>query len=185
MFSLQEVLARLQRTKPKAPLSVHFFCLHSSPVCCKVFLYSSFPFILHWPLDNSWAIFLTVCLSDSSIFTEKKKCTLLYPQTTHTVTNRCGVWLLTTQKSINRPGWWEGEFALFQMPATGGEGRHLSKGQLPLLAKSGVKAFVDRTGGRGPTCKSSRVSSDSHFHIGHSWSDQCMLIVSGTVNLQF
>ena len=33
------------------------------------------------------------------------------------------------------------------MPATGGEGRHLSKGQLPLLATSGVRAFIDRSGG--------------------------------------
>ena len=34
----------------------------------------------------------------------------------------CGVWLLTTQKPIKRPGWWKGKFALFQMLATGGGG---------------------------------------------------------------
>ena len=35
------------------------------------------------------------------------------------VTERvCWVQLLATQKSINRPGWWKGEFALFKMPAT-------------------------------------------------------------------
>jgi len=44
-----------------------------------------------------------------------------------------GVWrvqLLATQKSMNRPGWWKGNFALFQMLATGGgeSGGHLSKG---------------------------------------------------------
>ena len=40
----------------------------------------------------------------------------------------CGVQLLATQK----PGWWKGKFALFQVPETGGEGsRHLSKGWLP------------------------------------------------------
>ena len=37
------------------------------------------------------------------------------------VTERvCWVQLLATQKSINRPGWWKGEFALFKMPATCG-----------------------------------------------------------------
>ena len=45
------------------------------------------------------------------------------------VTERvCKVQLLATQKSINRPGWWKGKFALFQMPATRGwcrEGRCL------------------------------------------------------------
>ena len=28
----------------------------------------------------------------------------------------CGVWLLAAQKPINRPGWWKGKVALFQMP---------------------------------------------------------------------
>ena len=43
----------------------------------------------------------------------------------------CGVRLLTAQKPVNRPGWWKGKFALFQMLATVGEGgRHLSKGRL-------------------------------------------------------
>ena len=31
-----------------------------------------------------------------------------------------GVWLLAAQKPVNRPGWWKGKFALFQMLATGG-----------------------------------------------------------------
>ena len=35
----------------------------------------------------------------------------------------CGrVRLLASPKPINRPGWWKGKFALFQMPATGGRG---------------------------------------------------------------
>ena len=38
------------------------------------------------------------------------------------------VQLLAAQKPINRPGWWEGKFALFQMLTTQGEGGHLSKG---------------------------------------------------------
>ena len=32
------------------------------------------------------------------------------------------VWLIPAQKLINRPGWWKGRFALFQMLATGGGG---------------------------------------------------------------
>ena len=43
-----------------------------------------------------------------------------------------GVWLLTSQKPINRPGWWKGKFAFFQMPANrmglGEGGTRLSKG---------------------------------------------------------
>ena len=27
------------------------------------------------------------------------------------------VWLLAAQKTINRPGWWKGKFALFQVLA--------------------------------------------------------------------
>ena len=37
-----------------------------------------------------------------------------------------GIQVLATQKSINRPGWWKGKFALLQVTATGGQ--HLSKG---------------------------------------------------------
>ena len=38
-----------------------------------------------------------------------------------TVTERfvCGFPLLAAQKRVNRPDWWKGKFALFQMPATG------------------------------------------------------------------
>ena len=34
------------------------------------------------------------------------------------------VWLLAVQKPTNRPGWWKGKAAVFQMPAAvgGGEG---------------------------------------------------------------
>ena len=36
---------------------------------------------------------------------------------------------LPLKRPINRPGWWKGKFALFQMLATKAEGgRHLSKG---------------------------------------------------------
>ena len=32
----------------------------------------------------------------------------------------CGVWLRATQEPVNRPGWWRGKFALFQISATVG-----------------------------------------------------------------
>jgi len=31
------------------------------------------------------------------------------------------VWLLAARKSVNRPGWWKGKFALFHMLATAEE----------------------------------------------------------------
>ena len=33
----------------------------------------------------------------------------------------CELCLPAAQTPINSPGWWKGKFALFQMPATGGE----------------------------------------------------------------
>ena len=60
-----------------------------------------------------------------------------------------GVQLLTAQKPVKRPGWWKGMFALFQVPATGGEGsRHLPKGRLPhTLDQEGVRPFIERVEG--------------------------------------
>ena len=59
-----------------------------------------------------------------------------------------GVWLLAAQKPIlKRQGWWKGEFALFQRPATWGEGRLMSKGRLP-LDKQWVRAFKGEFQGR-------------------------------------
>ena len=65
----------------------------------------------------------------------------------------CGFRLLAAQKPVNRPDWWKGKFALFQMPATGGGvgegGRHLSKSRLsPSPDKQGVRAFIDKSRGR-------------------------------------
>ena len=59
------------------------------------------------------------------------------------------VQLLTVQKPINRPDWWKGKFALFQMPTTWEEGgRHLSKGQL-LLPDPCEQAVGKRQSWRG------------------------------------
>ena len=38
-----------------------------------------------------------------------------------------GVWQLAAIKPVMRQDWWKGEFALFQMPATRGEGGLLFK----------------------------------------------------------
>ena len=67
------------------------------------------------------------------------------------VTRRGGwrVQLLATQKSINRPGGWKGNFALFQIKlATGGRegGGYLSKGRPPLPLTSGGESFYRQIG---------------------------------------
>ena len=99
-------------------------------------------------------------------------CFLTNPPTS-TVTEG-GVRLLAAQKPLKRPGWWKGKFALFWMLATrraGGEGRRLSKGQLPSTTGQSVgKSFYRWR--EGATCRNSTVSSDSHLGIGHRWSDQ-------------
>ena len=60
---------------------------------------------------------------------------------------RCGVWLLTAQKPINRTGWWKGKFALFQTAATRQEGGCLSRGQLPSTDSQWGGSFIDRRRG--------------------------------------
>ena len=58
---------------------------------------------------------------------------------------KAGVWVLTTQKPVNRPGWLKEKFALFWMLATGvGEDRCLSKSGLPPpLTTRGARTFID------------------------------------------
>ena len=75
-----------------------------------------------------------------------------------TITERfvCGFRLLAAQKPVNRPDWWKGKFALFQMPATGG-------GQ-------GVRVFVNRAW--RATYRNRTVISNSHLQIGPQWFDQ-------------
>ena len=55
----------------------------------------------------------------------------------------CGVRLLTIQKLINRPSWWKGKFALFQMPVTtrGGVADICPKADSPALTTSEGKSF--------------------------------------------
>ena len=62
-----------------------------------------------------------------------------------TITERfvCGFRLLAAQKPVNRPDWWKGKFALFQMPATSG-GRVMDicpKANSPHLRQAGGESF--------------------------------------------
>ena len=96
----------------------------------------------------------------------------IFRDITSDLVTESGVQLHTAQKSIKRPGWWKGKFALLSMPGTGdrGEGRRLSKGWLhPPTNNQGARAFIDR--GRGLNAETI-VSSDSILEIGHQWSDQ-------------
>ena len=96
------------------------------------------------------------------------------------------VWL-TAQKLTNRLGGWKGKFALFQMPATGGEGGPLSKGWLPQLPTSnqwGKNFYRQKEGDR---CRNSTAQSALTviFKLIIGGLTSVILIVLGTVNLQF
>ena len=101
------------------------------------------------------------------------------------VTERCGVWLLAAPKPVNRPGWWKGKFALFQMPATWGQDKVFRdicpKADFPPWQAVGESFYRPR---EGATCWNSTVILDSHLQIGHWWSDQRHLVL-GIVNIQF
>lgn len=81
-----------------------------------------------------------------------------------TVTERCGVCLLTAQKRISRPR----KFALFQMPATGG-GDVCPQADSPALATTGARTFTHRVGG---SCRNGTVVSVGRLEIGRRWSAQ-------------
>ena len=82
----------------------------------------------------------------------------------------------------------ERKVCFIQIPAIVGEGgRHLSKRRLPPhLApnKQRVKAFIDKSWGE-VTCRNSTVISNSHLQLVTSGLTSIILVVSGTVNLQF
>ena len=56
---------------------------------------------------------------------------------------------LAAQKPLDRPGWWEGESAVTQMPATGGEGGCPSKGPLPRPQPPAGQELLETEVGRG------------------------------------
>ena len=86
--------------------------------------------------------------------------------------------LFATRKPINRPGWWKGNFALFQMLATwveGSRGRVVdicSKADFPQWQEGQELLQTEVERWWGTTCKNSTVISDSHLQTGHRWSNQ-------------
>ena len=97
----------------------------------------------------------------------------------------CGVWLLAAEKPITRPGWWKGKFALFQMPATWGEGGSICpKANSPYPTPADRQQIRDRVG-EGITCRKRTVISNSRLQLIMHCLTSITLVVSGTVNLQF
>ena len=87
---------------------------------------------------------------------------------------------------MNRPVWWKGKFALFQMPQVRvwrEGGRHLSKGRLPppTNATSGARAFIDRVGAGELHAETAQSSLTVIFKPVIS----IILVVLGPVHLQF
>ena len=97
-------------------------------------------------------------------------------------TERCEVQLFTAQRPINRPGWWKGKFALFQMLTAGQEGGRLSQGRLTPLAAGGARAFTDR---RGLHVETSQAALTVIFKLVISGLTSVHLVVLGTVSIQF
>ena len=78
---------------------------------------------------------------------------------------KVGVWLLTTQKPVNRLGWWKGKFALFQMPVTGGGWTSVWRPTPPTLGSQWGKSIYRQEEGatcRNPAQLSLTVQSLSH-----------------------
>ena len=87
------------------------------------------------------------------------------------------VWLIAAQKLINRPGWWKGRFALFQMLAAGGGGGRgwwvsVQRPTPPLVCRQAGGEGIYRVVVGGATCRNNTVISNSYLQIGHQWSDQ-------------
>ena len=102
------------------------------------------------------------------------------------------VQLLTSQKSISRPGLWKGKFGLFQVPATVGGGRQASVQRLtfphPPAQTSrglGVGESINRVRGGGLHAETAQSSLTVIFKLVISGLTSIILIVLGTVNLQF
>ena len=77
-------------------------------------------------------------------------------------------WGLAARTPINRQGWWKGEPASFQRPATSWEGELLSRGFLP-ATDSQKKSFYKGRWGEA-TCRNSTLISGSRLEVGHQLS---------------
>ena len=96
-----------------------------------------------------------------------------------------GVQLLATQKPINRPGWWKGTFALFQILATGGWGWQTSVQRPTPPQKAGGESFYRQSGGGRVHAETAQLSLTIIFKLVISGLTSTILIVLGTVNLHF
>ena len=92
------------------------------------------------PVQNSRAPFNGTCIKSTFFMAfqlhfktpwHKWLCFVSY--FTSYIVSESGVWVLSTQKPLKRPGWWKGRFALLWMPAISREGRFLFKDRLPPL----------------------------------------------------
>ena len=93
-----------------------------------------------------------------------------------------GVWLITAQKSIKRPGWWKGQFALFWRLTTRAGGG-LTPTPHPRPDDQGARAFIDR--GRGPHAETIQSALTVILKLVIGGLISVISIVLGTVNLQF
>ena len=99
-----------------------------------------------------------------------------------------GVQLPTAQKPMNRPDWWKGKFALFLMLETGVAGQgggHLFKGGLPPPQQAGGESFYRQSKGRWLHAEIVQSSLTVLFTLIIGGLTSIILIVLGTVNLQF
>lgn len=78
-------------------------------------------------------------------------------------------WGPAAQELIKRPGWWEGKFALFWMPANCGKG--WTPLQRPIAPTDNEGQELLWAEG-GAACRNSTVSSEGHLETGHRRSDQ-------------
>ena len=97
--------------------------------------------------------------------------------------NSVWVGLLTAQKPIHRPGWWKGEFALFQMSTTvcGVGWQTCVQRSTPTPREAGGESFYRQSWGGEVTCRKSTVI----FKLVISNLTGIILVILGTVNLQF
>ena len=83
----------------------------------------------------------------------------------------CRIQLLPTQKPINKPSWWKEKFVYFRCQQLWGSMVDIcpKANSPPTPDKQGMTAFINRI---GVTSRNSTVIANSHFQIGHQWSDQ-------------
>ena len=92
-----------------------------------------------------------------------------------------GVWLIVSQKLVNRPDWWKGKFALFWMLAR----RGIPVQRLSTLTPSQwARTFIDR-GRRGRPAVTAQSAVTVSWTFVISGLTSIILVVLGTANLHF